>query len=325
MSVQRIFISLCLLFFCSLSFAQNNEEYQILSASYGTDAHNIEVTDELKALARQDRTVRVTNSLFGRDPDPGRAKMLRIFARGGDGRVRTFEYKEGKYIDGAQFSSWGNGNWGQQGWNGGWDGERRNSANAQDSGYVILQASYGTRDRNVDVTQRLRELARQNRTFRMGNNTFGVDPDPGRVKTLRVYTRGRNGENRTFEFSENSQVDGAQFSDWGGGNWGKGGWHGGWGDDNRRGGGRNHSNQSNYGANLTIISARYGEGNRTLDVTNRLRRELRDGRVDTTVDNYLVNADPAPGRVKYLTVRYSLGKGRSQEVRVREGEQLRLP
>ena len=60
--------------------------------------------------------------------------------------------------------------------------------------YQILQARYGTADRNIDVTARLKELARQDATFRMGNSTFGTDPDPGRVKTLRIYTRARNGQ-----------------------------------------------------------------------------------------------------------------------------------
>ncbi|MGH7489248.1 MAG: hypothetical protein ACREMY_27140, partial [bacterium] len=48
--------------------------------------------------------------------------------------------------------------------------------------YVILNAQYGTADHHVDVTGRLKELARRDRTFRMGNSTFGVDPDPGHLK-----------------------------------------------------------------------------------------------------------------------------------------------
>ena len=95
--------------------------------------------------------------------------------------------------------------------------------------YQILQARYGTADRNIDVTARLKELARQDATFRMGNSTFGTDPDPGRVKTLRIYTRAPNGQNRMFEYREGSTVDGSIFSGWNGGNWGHGGWNGGWG------------------------------------------------------------------------------------------------
>ncbi|MBZ5706695.1 MAG: hypothetical protein LAN63_15205 [Acidobacteriia bacterium] len=94
--------------------------------------------------------------------------------------------------------------------------------------YVILSAQYGTARHYVDVTNRLKELARQDRTFRMSNNTFGTDPDPGQVKTLRIYTRGPNGQERMFEYREGSTVDGSQFRSWGSGDWGKGGWKGGW-------------------------------------------------------------------------------------------------
>jgi hypothetical protein len=62
----------------------------------------------------------------------------------------------------------------------------------------------------------------------MGNNTFGTDPDPGQVKTLRIYTRGPNGQQRMFEYREGSTVDGAMFRGWGGGNWGNEPWGGGW-------------------------------------------------------------------------------------------------
>ncbi len=64
-----------------------------------------------------------------------------------------------------------------------------------DSGeYVILSAQYGTARRHVDVTNRLKEVARRDRIFRMGNSTFGVDPDRGQVKTLRIYARGPDGQ-----------------------------------------------------------------------------------------------------------------------------------
>lgn len=98
-----------------------------------------------------------------------------------------------------------------------------------DSGqYAIEAAQYGTAAHHIDVTARLRELARQDRTFRMGNSTFGSDPDPGHVKTLRIYTRGPRGEERMFEYREGSTVDGSMFRGWGGGDWGRGDWHGGW-------------------------------------------------------------------------------------------------
>src|SRR5215467_905655 len=98
-----------------------------------------------------------------------------------------------------------------------------------DSGqYLILSAQYGTARRHVDVTNQLKELARQDRIVRMGNSTFGVDPDPGQVKVLRIYARGPNGQQRMFEYREGSTIDGAQFTSWGYGNWGNGNWSGDW-------------------------------------------------------------------------------------------------
>ena len=94
--------------------------------------------------------------------------------------------------------------------------------------YVILSAQYGTARRHVDVTDRLKQIARADQPFRMGNRTFGVDPDPGVVKVLRIYARGPDGRERMFEFREGSVVDGAQFRSWGGGDWGSGGWSGNW-------------------------------------------------------------------------------------------------
>src|SRR5512146_1137800 len=76
-----------------------------------------------------------------------------------------------------------------------------------DSGqYAILSAQYGTAARHVDVTNRLRQLAQTDRSFRMGNSTFGVDPDPGQVKVLRIYAQDPNGRERMFEYREGSTV-----------------------------------------------------------------------------------------------------------------------
>lgn len=200
-------------------------DYTILHAEYGTERNHVDVTNRLRELARNDRNFRMGNSTFGVDPDEGRVKTLRIYARGPDGQTRMFEFREGSTVDGSQFRGWGRGDWGQGGWNGGWNGGGGGGGNfpggdAGDAGsYVIVRAEYGTDRNHVDVTDRLRELARRDRTFRMGNSTFGVDPDHGRIKTLRIYARGPNGQERTFEYREGSTVDGSQFKGWGSGNW----------------------------------------------------------------------------------------------------------
>ncbi|HEX5424142.1 MAG TPA: hypothetical protein VFW94_11375 [Candidatus Acidoferrales bacterium] len=208
------------------------QQYRIAHADYGWRDHRVDVTQRLRELARHDARFRMGNSTFGIDPAPGHVKTLRIFAKGPGGRDRVFEYREGQVVDGAVFSGWGRGDWGDRS-----DQDRGDRDNGFDQmrgdrdhggSYMILRALYGTRRRNVDVTDRLRELARHNLTFRMGNSTFGIDPAPGRVKELRIFARGPHGQTRVFSYREGSVVDGGMFSGWGHGDWGRGGWHGGW-------------------------------------------------------------------------------------------------
>jgi len=267
-------------------------QYQILHARYGTAERNVDVTQRLRELARADITFRMGNSTFGVDPDPGRVKTLRIYVRGRNGQERMFEYQEGSVVDGNQFTGWGRGDWGRGEWTGEWGGGSGNR-NGDDGQYQILAARYGTRERNVDVTRRLKELARADITFRMGNSTFGEDPDPGRVKTLRIYTRDRDGQNRMFEFREGSVVDGNQFTGWGRGEWGEGGWTGSWGE----GFGNGNRDDGQY----QILGARYGTHRRNVDVTERLR-ELARRDVTFRMGNSTFGVDPDRGHVKTLRI-----------------------
>ncbi len=226
-----------------VAFAQPRDdgEFRILQARYGTGDRNVDVTQRLKELARADQRFRITNSTFGVDPAEGSAKTLRIFARAPNGETQTFEYREGDTLDGSRFAGWGGGRWGDSNYRGGWagDGQRGDRGDrgqrsdrgdrGDDGQYRIRQALYGTSRRNVDVTERLREIARTDRSFRLTNDLFGVDPAEGRVKTLRIYARGPGGTSKTFEYREGSTIDGSQFSGWGRGDWGQDGRRGGWG------------------------------------------------------------------------------------------------
>lgn len=307
----------CLLL-ASPGFSQYGDDrgkWQILSARYGTAQRNVDVTETLKNLARQDATIRVTNRTFGSDPAPGVVKTLRIYARGSYGGTRTFEYFENDSIDGSVFTGWGSGDWGQGGWGGGWGSP--DSDHVADRGqWQILHARYGTADRNVDVTQRLRDLARQDTRFEVDNRTMGSDPASGVVKTLRVYARGPGGATRTFEYGENNYVEGTMFTGWSGGDWGQGGWDGGWGHDS--GGGVRPGG-------VSIVSAQYGEGPDRVDVTARLRSMVRNGRISTRVDNRTMGSDPASGRVKILWVTYHVGGQGQRDVKVYENQTLTLP
>ena len=217
-----LFLMLALSVLTVMAAAQDAGDYLILSAQYGTENHHVDVTSTLKIVASKDRQFRMGNRTFGVDPDHGRVKVLRIFARGPNGQERMFEYREGAVIDGGLFRGWGRGDWGQGGWSGNWNGEaehheeaerheereHHDEAQRRDEGeFRILSAQYGTERNHVDVTPRLKELARADVQFRMGNGTFGVDPDHGQVKTLRIYARGPHGRERMFEYREGSIVD----------------------------------------------------------------------------------------------------------------------
>ena len=290
-------------------------QWQILSARYGTAARNIDVTQTLRSLAQRDGSFRVTNRTFGNDPDPGVIKTLRIYARGPGGRTRAFEYRENDIVDGNAFVGWTTGNWGHGGWNGGW-GDPGYDQQGDQGQWQILAARYGTAERNIDVTQTLRDLARQDNDFRVTNRLFGNDPDPGVIKTLRIYARGPGGATRTFEYGENQMVTGAMFTGWSSGNWGHGGWNSGWGHDTASG--------VPHGG-VTIVSAQYGDGPDRRDVTMRLRSMVRDGRLSMRVNNDSMGSDPAPGRPKTLWLTYYTGGQGQRNVMVAENDQLTLP
>jgi hypothetical protein len=282
-------------------------QYVIRSAQYGTARRHVDVTDRLREMARDDRPFRMGNSTFGVDPDPGHIKVLRIYARGPNGGERMFEYREGSTVDGSQFRGWGRGDWGREGWSGDWEG---GSGYDRDSGdYFILSAQYGTVRRHVDVTDRLREMARADRLFRMGNSTFDVDPDPGHIKVLRIYARGSSGGERMFEYREGSTVDGSQFRGWGRGDWGREGWSGDW------EGGRGYDRDS---GDYFILSAQYGTARRHVDVTARLKELASEDR-PFRMGNSTFGVDPDPGHIKVLRIYARGSSGRDRTFEYREG------
>ena len=181
-------------------------------------------------------------------------------------------------------------------------------ARAQRGGeYQVTRATYGTSWQGMDVTQRVRQLAQQGGSFQVGNDLFGADPAPNQRKVLRVQIRGRDGRIQTAEYAESSWVSPSQLVDGYGGN-----------------GGYNPGGPG-YGY-LTIHRATYGDGYRQVDVTQRLRSYIYDGRLNVEAGNDLAGTDPAPNRRKQLYVEYSVGNnGRTQRVTVDESDRLRLP
>jgi hypothetical protein len=275
------FSSVLIVFVVLSALAAAAQKYEIVRADYGYGNQRIDVTQRLReVVCRQDR-FRMGNSTFGTDPAPGNKKSLRIYTRAPNEREQMLEYAESSTIDSSQFAC-------------------RNGGGGDAGQYQILHAEYGTARNHVDVTNRLRELARADRTFRMGNSTFGVDPDPGQIKTLRIYARGPNGQTRMFEHRESSTVDGSQFAGWGGGDWGNGGWNGGWDGGGYPGGGGD-------AGQFQILHAEYGTDRNHVDVTNRLRDLARADRT-FRMGNSTFGVDPDPGHVKVLRI-YARGPG----------------
>jgi hypothetical protein len=266
------------------AFAQ---QYQIINADYGAGNQRVDVTQKLQQIAASNSTFRMGNSTFGVDPAPDVVKTLRIFARDSRGGTRTFEYREGSTVDGSQFSGWNGGNWGGP--------FRPNFGTRPGEQFQILRADYGAGNRRIDVTQRLQQLAASNQTFRMGNDTFGTDPAPGTVKTLRIYARSTRGHNRTFEYPENSLVDGALFTGWSGGNWGPG-----------------------PSGQYQITRVDYGAGVKRVDVTQRLQQLAASNRT-FRMGNDTFGVDPAPGVVKTLRIFARDTRGGSRTFEYREG------
>jgi hypothetical protein len=111
------------LFLAATVAAQDAGQFLILSAQYGSRRKHVDVTNQLKQMAHADVRVRLNYRTFGVDPDVGHAKVLRIYARGPNGRERMFQYRDNSIIDGTQFRGWGRGEWGgpNDRWSGRWD------------------------------------------------------------------------------------------------------------------------------------------------------------------------------------------------------------
>jgi hypothetical protein len=227
-----IFLMMALSLLLGTVAAEDEGQFLILNAQYGNERNHVDVTGRLKELARHDRTFRISYESMAIDPDRGQAKMLRVFARGPNGQERWFDFPDGSLFDGAQFRSWDRGEWGEEHWNGGWNGRGNGDAGA----FLILSAQYGRRH-HVEVTRQWKEMASRDQMVRLDYRTFGVDPDRGHAKALRIYARGPNGRERMFEYQDNSVIDGTLFRGWGRGEWGNGNdhWSGRWEGEEREG------------------------------------------------------------------------------------------
>ena len=191
---------------------------------------------------------------------------------------------------------------------------------AQDDGWQIMRAEYGSRAQHNDVTDIVKDLVSRggvNGRVAVNNQTMGGDPAVGADKHLRIWARNRRNEEREFDYKEGAFVEVATFNtrrdrdDWN--------------DRPAYTGGQYQQYQPYDDPNsVRIIRAYYGFQANTVNVTELLRSRMRDNQVSFVVTNSAMGGDPAVGADKVLVVIYRY-QGREAAVIVREGFTLTLP
>lgn len=184
---------------------------------------------------------------------------------------------------------------------------------AQDDGWTIMRAEYGTRTQHNDVTDILKDLVGRggvNGRVAVNNQTMGGDPAVGAEKHLRLWARNRRNEEREFDFKEGGFIEAAMFNvrrdrdDW---------------NDRPA----SYGDRDDY-PGVRIVRAYYGWSGSTVNVTEVLRSRLRDGQISFVVTNSAMGGDPAVGADKILVVIYRY-QGRESAAIVREGNTLTIP
>jgi len=165
-------------------------------------------------------------------------------------------------------------------------------------GGVLVAAEWGLPGRRVDVTATVRSLTRDGiLQFEVTRQVLGIDPAPGRVKDLVIRIRHWDGDTQEYAFPEKSMVS-LELDPDAGFDWRERGLH--------------------------IMRAYYGGEGHFVNVTERLRHMVDDGRLYTRVDNEHLGLDPDPHVRKVLRVLYWFD-GERRNIVVSEKSELRLP
>ncbi len=276
-----------LLLFCIFLASAWAQQFQVLKAEYGADQNWTDVTAQIQNLVRGNGVEFTVDGQTLGDPLPGVQKTLRV-RYSFRNRVRTENFKD---LDFVRLGNPGGGN------SGGNSGGIFPPSPGSGRGLQIESARYGVGNRWSDVTTLLNN-AIQNDALRLQvtNATMGGDPAPANEKVLEVRYR-YQGSSQSATIRENQTLE------LGGGNTGGG-----------NGGGQA----------LRIISARYGDGFRTTDVTQFLNNNISNNSLRIQVNTGSMGGDPAPGVSKSLQVQYEVN-GARRSATVRDGEMLELP
>ena len=192
-------------------------------------------------------------------------------------------------------------------------------AAAQDHAWMILRADYGFRDQRSDVTRLIQDLLAKggvNGRVAVNNQTMGGDPAPGRDKTLRIFARTRDNQQREFDYAEDSflPVDlfAVRFED----DRSR--------DDHDRDDRDQRDDRDRRNDELAIVTAYYGVQGRNVNVTDRIQSLVHNGSLSLVVNNGAAGIDPAPGFDKLLIIIYRY-HGREDATAAVEGHMIHIP
>jgi len=160
---------------------------------------------------------------------------------------------------------------------------------------TILRAEYGTGPREFDVTSRLSSEVRGNSLqLRVTNDSMGGDPAEGQAKWLNVwYVYNNRAAHATVHEQDVVTLPGSGEADY-------------------------------FQGRLQIMRAQYGADYRFADVTNLLNSRIQNDSLRLRIDHNSMEADPAPGERKVLTVFY-IYNGRRARAFVNDADVLTLP
>jgi hypothetical protein len=186
---MKLFRTTTLLILGLLSGAINSmgQGIQVESAYYGSrGGGGADVTGRVQRFADYGEPFRVSNETLRIDPSPNRRKTL-VVVYNINGRRISEAVPEGEVF---YFRNGGSASF---------------DPDADRPGIRISRAIYGARGHYADVTGIVRDRLRGRQPFRVANETFGVDPYPGKGKRLKIYYI-QGGEQREIEYKEGDSV-----------------------------------------------------------------------------------------------------------------------
>ncbi|MFN7924484.1 MAG: DUF3395 domain-containing protein [Bryobacteraceae bacterium] len=288
----------------AMAYAQ---QLEIVWARYGAGFNTIDVTDRVRSLVR-DNTVTLTVDIptLGSDPAPGTLKTLTVHYRlqGAESEVSA---RDSETLRVPAASS------------GGFSisdlfkdklpiTQQVPAVSTTAPALMIVSARYGAGDKWRDVRDRLQGLVSNGKlSATINNQTMGGDPAVGQDKRIEVRYQ-YNGQ--TFDVTANEDrtlsLPSAQAA------------------AAAPAPAPVTVASSAPMAPVTIVSARYGSGDKWVDVRDRMQGQLRDNRLEVTVSNQTMGSDPAVGKNKSLQLRYEQG-GQLYDINVTEGKTARVP